>query len=152
MSLKEQIDQDLKSSMKSGDKTRLNAIRSIRAALLEKEVSVRVGGKAELTEEQEIEVITSLAKKRRDSIEQYRNAGRDDLADTEQAELDILVTYLPEQLSDEEIERAVRSIVEQTGASSMKDMGRVMGAAMKELKGKADGGKVQEFVKSALNA
>ncbi|ARM31212.1 GatB/YqeY domain-containing protein [Prosthecochloris sp. HL-130-GSB] len=152
MSLKEQIDQDLKSAMKSGDKTRLNAIRSIRAALLEKEVSVRVGGKAELTEEQEIEVITSLAKKRRDSIEQYRNAGRDDLADTEQAELDILVTYLPEQLSEEEIERAVRSIVEQTGASSMKDMGRVMGAAMKELKGKADGGKVQEFVKSALNA
>ena len=74
------------------------------------------------------------------------------MADTEQAELDILVTYLPEQLSDEEIERAVRSIVEQTGASSMKDMGRVMGAAMKELKGKADGGKVQEFVKSALNA
>ncbi|MBF0586776.1 GatB/YqeY domain-containing protein [Prosthecochloris sp. N3] len=151
MSIREQINADLKEAMKSGDKERLNAIRSIRAALLEKEVSVRVGGKGELTPEQELDVVTGLAKKRRDSIEQYLNAGRKDLAETEESELRVLETYLPEQLSDEEIQQAVDAIITSTGASSMKDMGRVMGAAMKELKGKADGGKVQQFVKAALS-
>jgi len=152
MSLKARITEDLKAAMKGGDKDRLNAIRSIRAALLEKEVSIRVGGKAELTEEQELEVVMSLAKKRKDSITQYRDAGRPELAETEATELAILETYLPAQMEDEEIKAAVDAIIERTGASSMKEMGKVMGAAMKELKGKADGQKVQEFVKAALNA
>ncbi len=152
MSLKERINTDLKEAMKSGEKNRLNAIRSIRAALLEKEVSIRVGGKAELTDEQEIEVIMSLAKKRKDSIQQYIDANRPELAETEKAELAILETYLPEQMSHEEVQDAVMTIIAATGASSMKDMGKVMGAAMKELKGKADGGTVQEIVKSALSA
>lgn len=152
MSLKERINTDLKEAMKSGEKTRLNAIRSIRAALLEKEVSIRVGGKAELTDEQELEVVISLAKKRKDSIQQYIDANRPELAETEKAELEILETYLPAQISHEEIEQTVMTIIAATGASSMKDMGKVMGAAMKELKGKADGGTVQEIVKSALSA
>lgn len=151
MSLKERIDQDLKEAMKSGDKNRLNTIRSIRAALLEKEVSIRVGGKAELSDEQELEVVMNLAKKRKDSIQQYQDADRKDLAEIEQAELAVITTYLPAQMPDEEIEAAVRDIIAQVGATSMKDMGKVMGAAMKKLKGKADGGKVQEMVKSALS-
>lgn len=152
MSLKEKIDADLKESLKSGKKDRLNAIRSIRAALLEKEVSIRVGGTASLSEEQETEVLVSLAKKRRDAIEQFTAGNRPDLAETEQSELRVIEEYLPEPVSDEEITATVQAIIARTGASSMKDMGRVMGEAMKALKGKADGGKVQQVVKSLLPA
>ncbi|NTV92167.1 MAG: GatB/YqeY domain-containing protein [Chlorobiaceae bacterium] len=151
MSLKEKIDQDLKDSLKSGNKERLNAIRSIRAALLEKEVSIRVGGIAVLTEEQEIEVLVSLAKKRRDAIEQFTLGNRTDLAAIEQLELAVIEEYLPEPVSDDEITEIIREIVARTGASSMKEMGRVMGEAMKALKGKADGTKVQLIVKSLLS-
>ncbi len=151
MGLQARIDQDLKEAMKSGDKNRINCIRAIRAAFLEKEVSIRVGGKADLTGEQELEVLMSLAKKRKDSIQQYLDAGRQDLADTEQAELAVIETYLPAPMSDEEVETTVKEIIDQVGATSMKDMGKVMGAAMKKLKGKTDGGKVQEIVKSALS-
>ncbi len=152
MSLKEKIDQDLKSSMKSGDKTRLNAIRSIRAALLEKEVSIRVGGTAVLTEEQELEVLVSLAKKRRDAIEQFTAGNRLDLAETEQAELTVLEEYLPAPVSDEDVTTVIQDIITKTGAASMKEMGKVMAEAMKALKGKADGTKVQQIVKSLLSA
>ncbi len=151
MGLKKQIDRDLKEAMKSSDKNRINTIRSIRAALLEKEVSIRIGGKAELSDEQELEVLMSLAKKRKDSIDQFRNAGRHDLVETEQAELTVIETYLPAQMPDDEIKAIVHEIIARTGATSMKDMGKVMGASMKELKGKADGSKVQDIVKSALS-
>lgn len=152
MSLKERIDQELKESLKSGDKSRLNAIRSIRAALLEKEVSIRVGGTAVLNEDQELEVLMSLAKRRRDAIEQFTAGNRPDLAETEAAELKVIEEYLPAPVSDEEIEAAIREIIARTGATSMKEMGKVMGEAMKALKGKADGGKVQSLVKSLLSA
>jgi len=152
MSLKEKIDLDLKNSMKSGDKTRLNAIRSIRATMLEKEVSIRVAGKGVLSEEQEIEVLVSLAKKRRDAIEQFTAGNRPDLAATELSELTVIEEYLPEPVSDEEVRSAIEEIVAKTGATSMKDIGKVMGQAMKALKGKADGTKVQEIVKSLLSA
>ena len=152
MGLKETIDMDLKSSMKSGDKNRLNAIRSIRAALLEKEVSIRVGGVGVLTGEQEIEVLVSLAKKRRDAIEQFTAGNRPDLAETEQLELTVIEEYLPEPLGEDEIIAVVQDVIAQSGAASMKDIGKVMGQAMKALKGKADGTKVQEIVKSLLSA
>ncbi len=152
MSLKEKIDLDLKNSMKSGDKTRLNAIRSIRASLLEKEVSIRVGGKGVLNDEQEVEVLVSLAKKRRDAIEQFTAGNRPDLAATELAELNVIEEYLPEPVSDDDLRAIVEDIVAKTGATSMKDIGKVMGQAMKALKGKADGTKVQEIVKSLLSA
>lgn len=152
MSLKEKIDADLKESLKSGKKERLNAIRSIRAALLEKEVSIRVGGVATLSEEQETEVLVSLAKKRRDAIEQFTAGNRPDLAENEQSELAVIEEYLPEPVSEEEIVAAIEEIIAKTGASSMKEMGRVMGEAMKQLKGKADGAKVQQIVKSLLSA
>jgi uncharacterized protein YqeY len=152
MSLKENIDRDLKETMKSGDKDRLNAIRSIRAALLEKEVSIRVGGKAVLTPEQEIEVLSGLAKKRRDAIGQFIAGNRSDLADIERKELSLIEEYLPAPMSDDEVKAVIAGIVAKTGASSMKDIGRVMGEAMKALKGRTDGNKVQEIVKSLLSA
>jgi hypothetical protein len=152
MSLKERIDQDLKESLKSGDKTRLNAIRSIRAGLLEKEVSIRVGGVGALSDDQELEVLVSLAKKRRDAIEQFTAGNRPDLAETESFELKVIEEYLPAPVSDVEVEAIVREILARSGASSMKDMGKVMGEAMKALKGKADGTKVQNIVKSLLSA
>ncbi|ABB23478.1 GatB/YqeY domain-containing protein [Pelodictyon luteolum] len=151
MSLKEQIDADLKASMKSGDKTRLNAIRSIRATLLEKEVSIRVGGKAELSLDQEMDVLSSLAKRRRDAMEQFTQGGRPDLAENEQAELKVIEEYLPAPASQEEIEAVVREVITKSGAASMKDMGRVMGESMKALKGKADGTAVQQAVKALLS-
>lgn len=152
MSLKERIDHELKESLKAGDKSRLNAIRSIRAALLEKEVSIRVGGIGVLNADQELEVLMSLAKKRRDAIEQFTAGNRPDLAEIEVAELKVIEEYLPAPVSDEEVEAIIRDIVSKSGATSMKDMGKVMGEAMKALKGKADGTKVQNVVKSLLSA
>jgi uncharacterized protein len=152
MSLKERIDQEMKESLKSGDKMRLNTIRSMRAAFLEKEVSIRVGGVGSLSDEQEIEVLVSLAKKRRDAIEQFTAGNRLDLAENEAAELRVIEEFLPAAASDEEVETVIREIIARSGASSMKDMGKVMGEAMKALKGKADGTKVQNIVKSLLSA
>ncbi len=150
MSLKDEITEAIKAAMKAGDKIRLETVRSIKKALLEKEVAVRPTGQETLTEAQEIEVLVQLAKQRRDSITQYRQAGRTDLADQEAQELAILEEYLPKQMSDEEVSQVIDEIIAQVGASSAKDMGKVMGPAMQRLKGKADGKKVQEIVKAKL--
>ena len=119
--------------------------------ILEKETSVRPSGQDALTEEQELEVLTQLAKQRKDAIEQYRKAGREDLADQEAQELTIIEEYLPAQLSEAEIEAVIDELIAKTGASSPKDIGKVMGPAMKQLKGKADGAKVQAWVKAKLS-
>lgn len=151
MSLKDRIGEEIKAAMKSKDKVRLETVRSIKKVLLEKEVSVRPSGAEALTPEQEMEVLVQLAKQRRESIEQYRQAGRDDLAAKEAEELAIIEEYLPKQLSDEEVSAIIDEIIAQVGATSAKDMGKVMGPAMQQLKGKADGKKVQELVKAKLN-
>lgn len=150
MSLKDQITEDIKAAMKARDKVRLETVRSIKKAVLEKEVSVRPSGQEALTEAQEIEVLVQLAKQRRDSIAQYQQANRVDLADKEAQELAILEEYLPKQLSEEEVKQAIADIITATGATSAKDLGKVMGLAMQQLKGKADGKKVQELVKATL--
>ncbi|MBL1176612.1 GatB/YqeY domain-containing protein [Pantanalinema sp. GBBB05] len=150
MSLKDQIGEDIKTAMKAKDKIRLETVRSIKKAILEKEVSVRPSGQTELTEAQEIEILVQLAKQRRDSIAQYEQAGRTELAAQESQELTILEEYLPKQLSDAEVEQAIAEIIAQVGATSAKDMGKVMGPAMQQLKGKADGQKVQAIVKAKL--
>lgn len=152
MSLKQRIDEEIKAAMKSKDKVRLETVRSIKKVILEKEVSVRASGAETLTPEQEIEVLVQLAKQRRESIEQYRKAGREDLAAKEAEELAIIEEYLPKQLSEEEISAIIDEIIAQVGATSAKDMGKVMGPAMQQLKGKADGKKVQEIVKAKLNS
>ena len=151
MSLKEQIGEDIKTAMKAKDKIRLQTVRGIKKAILEKEVELRPKGQETLTAEQEIELLSQQAKQRRDSIEQFKNAGRDDLAEKESQELSIIETYLPEQVSDEEVESIIDELIAASGASTMKDLGKVMGPAMKQLKGKADGKKIQELVKSKLS-
>ncbi len=148
MNLKDKINTDLKEAMKSGDKVRLQTVRSIRALILEFEKS---GANREMTEEDEIKLLTSAAKKRKDAIEQYRNAGREDLAEKEEAELKIIETYLPEQLSEKEIEAKVKEIAAKVGATEKKDFGKLMGAAMKELKGKADGNLIRKAAEKILS-
>lgn len=150
MSLKDRITSDIKTAMKSKDKVRLETVRSIKKLLLEKEVSVRPQGQEALTEAQELEILAQLAKQRRESIEQYGQAGREDLVAQESQELAILEEYLPRQLSDEEVAAIIDEIIAQVGASTPKDLGKVMGPAMQQLKGQADGKKVQELVKSKL--
>jgi len=148
MSLKEKINSDLKEAMKAGDKVRLSTVRSIRALILDFEKS---GANRELTPEEEMSLITGAAKKRRDSFEQYKNANRDDLAEIEEKELDILSQYLPKQLSDEELEEEIRKLAAEIGASSKADFPKLMPLSAKTFKGKADGRKVKEIVDKVLN-
>jgi uncharacterized protein len=150
MSLKETINEDIKTAMKAKDKLRLETVRGIKKALIEKEVELRAKGFNELTPEQEIDLLSQQAKQRRDSVEQYLKAQRQDLADKEAQELAIIETYLPQQLSDEELTQIIEEIITEVEAKTMKDLGKVMGKAMKELKGKADGKKIQEIVKAKL--
>ncbi|MBW4460891.1 MAG: GatB/YqeY domain-containing protein [Nodosilinea sp. WJT8-NPBG4] len=150
MSLKDRISDDIKTAMKAKEKVRLETVRSIKKVILEKESLVRPSGQDELTADQELEVLTQLAKQRKDSIEQYQKAGRDELAAQEAEELAIIEEYLPQQLSDAEVEAVIDDLIAQTGASLPKNMGKVMGPAMQQLKGRADGGKVQALVKAKL--
>jgi len=151
MSLRERIDAEIKTAMKSKDKVRLETVRGIKKFILEKEVSLRPSGQDTLTEAQELEILMQIAKQRRDSIEQYRKGGREDLVAQEEAELVILEEYLPPQMSDEEVSKVVDEVIASVGATSAKEMGKVMGKAMQQLKGKADGNKIQDMVKAKLN-
>lgn len=151
MSLRERIDAEIKAAMKSKDKVRLETVRSIKKFILEKEVSVRPSGQDGLTEAQEMEILMQIAKQRRDSIEQYTKAGREELAAQEAAELAIVEEYLPTQMSDAEVSAVIDEVIASVGATSAKDMGKVMGAAMQQLKGKADGKKIQDAVKAKLS-
>jgi len=151
MSLYETILSDLKTAMKARDELTTMVLRSLKAAMLEKEISARTDGKAIIiTDEMATEVIVKAAKQRRDSLTQYTDAGREDLADIERKELAIIESYLPEQLSKEEIEAIVDEVISKTGATSMRDMGKVMGAIMPKVKGKADGNLVNQVVKERL--
>lgn len=147
--LSEIITEQMKAAMKSGDKLRLETIRSIRALILEFEKS---GVGRTMTEEDEQKLLISAAKKRKDSIEQYRAANREDLASKEEAELAIIQEFLPKQMDESEVETVVKTIIEQVGAKTPQEVGKVMGAAMKELRGKADGTLVQTVAKRLLGA
>ena len=148
MKLKEKINIDLKDALKSGDKIKLQTIRSIRALILEFEKS---GSGKEFNEEEEIKLLSSAAKKRKESIEQYTNAGRNDLAQTEEAELKIIMSYLPKQLDEKEIKIKIKELANKIGAETKSDFGKLMSVAMKELKGKADGKIVKTIVEKVLN-
>ncbi len=147
--LSEIITEQMKAAMKSGDKLRLETIRSIRALILEFEKS---GVGRAMTEEDEQKLLISAAKKRKDSVEQYRAANREDLASKEEAELAIIQEFLPKQMDESEVEAVVKAIIEQVGAKTPQEVGKVMGAAMKELRGKADGTLVQTVAKRLLGA
>ncbi len=151
MPLKDIISQDLKNAMKSGEKLRLETLRMIRAALMEKEIEKR-GSANPMTPDDELGVLTTAAKKRKESIEQFQNGGRPELADQERKELAIIQEYLPKQVSMEELEKAVRDVISQVGATGAADFGKVMPQVMKQLKGKADGRVIQETVKKLLGA
>ena len=149
MSLQEKIVEDLKRAMKSGQPRRLETLRSLRAALMEREIAMR-GGTAPMTLEDEIGVLISAAKRRKESIDQFAKGGRQDLVAQESEELAIIQEYLPQQIGRPEIEAVVRGVIAQTGAASAADFGKVMPATMKQLKGKADGKLIQDIVKELL--
>jgi uncharacterized protein YqeY len=150
MNLRERISEDLKSAMKSGDRIRLETLRTLRAVLLEKEIEKR-GGPA-MTAEDEVATLNSAAKKRKESIDLFTKGGRPELAHQEELELAIIQEYLPRQLTAEEVAGFVREAVVQTGASGPADFARVMPLVMKQVRGKADGKVVQDLVKKALGA
>jgi hypothetical protein len=149
MSLKQQIISDLTSSMKAQDAPRTSTLRMVKAAVMNREIEK--GG--ELDNEEMVKLLRSLVKQRRDSVEQYEKGGRQELADKEKTEIDVIEAYLPQGASRDEIEAAVAAAISETGAESMKDMGKVMKAAQAALAGKnADGRAISEIVKAKLSS
>jgi len=146
MSLKDTIVADMKSAMKAGDKDRLGVVRMILAAIKQQEVDQR----ADMDDAAVLSVLNKMVKQRRDSVAQFRQGGRDDLADAEEAEIVVLESYLPEQMSDAEIDALVDQILDETGATGMRDMGKVMGLLKRKIEGRADLGRVSSKVKSRL--
>ena len=146
MSLKDRITDDMKAAMRAKDSARLGAIRMLTAAMKQKEVDERI----ELDDAAVVAIVDKLIKQRKDSIEAFTQAGRQDLADKEAAEVTVLQAYLPARLSADEIAAEVKAIVAEVGANGPGDMGKVMGAAKQRLAGKADMGQVSAAVKAAL--
>ena len=147
MPLSEQIIADLTASMKAQDAARTSTLRMVKAAMMNRKIEKG----SDLDDEDMLKLLRSLVKQRRDSVEQYEKAGRKDLVDKEQAEIVVIESYLPQPATEEEIQRAVAAAIAETGATSMKDMGKVMKATQSSLSGKnADGKLVSEIVKSKL--
>ena len=148
MSLQQDIMTAMKIAMKEKNTTALTALRAVKSAILM--AQTESGAVAELTEEQEIKILQKLVKQRKDSATLYIEQGRKDLADPELAQVEVISQFLPEQMSDEDVKIIVAKIIEKVGATSMKDMGAVMGMASKELAGKADGKVISIAVKQLL--
>ncbi len=146
MSLKSRIQEDVKNAMRAQQREQLAVLRLVTAAIKQKEVDERV----DLGDEQVLAVLDKMAKQRRESLEQYQKAGRDDLAAQEQFELDLIQTYLPEPLSEEELASLIQSTIAETGASSIRDMGSVMNALRGQVQGRADMKAVSQAVKNQL--
>ena len=144
--LKQRISEDVKTAMRGRDKDRLSTLRMIQAAIKQKEVDDRI----DLDDTQVLVVLDKMAKQHRDSIEQFRHAGRDDLVARESSELAIVSEYLPQPLSETEIEQLIDEAISSAGASGMQDMGRVMGILKPRVQGRADMGKVSSAVKQKL--
>ncbi len=148
MSLLKKLQEEMKSAMKSGDKERLATIRM----LISEIKKVQIDTKKELSDEEIIKILQKYAKQRKDSIEQYRKAGREDLAEKEERELKIVQEFLPQPLTEEEIQKIVEEVIKETGASSMKDMGKVMKIVMEKTQGRAEGSVVSKIVKEKLSS
>lgn len=148
MALEQQVQKDIMAAMKAKDQVRLNAVRSIKSAILLARTAE--GASGELTDGDIVKLIQKLAKQRKEAAEQYAAAGRQELADNELAEAEVLGGYLPKQLSPEELEAKLREIVAEVGATAPKDMGRVMGVATKRLAGLADGKAISAVVRQIL--
>jgi uncharacterized protein YqeY len=148
MILEEKINNDIKEAMKSKDQARLRGVRAIKSAILLQKTS---GSGQEMDKDTEIKMLQKLIKQRQDSYDIYIKQNRNDLADVEKGEIDVIMGYLPDQLSEKELEKRLKDLISQLGASTMKDMGRVMGAATKEFGGQADGKTISSIVKSLLS-
>ncbi|MFY0545095.1 GatB/YqeY domain-containing protein [Brevibacillus sp. H7] len=146
MSVMERLNQDMKQAMKDKAALKLSVIRMVKAALKNEEISK---GRP-LSEDEELTILTRELKQRRDSLQEFEKAGRQDLAEKTREEIDVLTVYLPAQLSEDEIRQIVREAIAATGAASKKEMGKVMGAIMPKVKGRADGGLVQRIVSEEL--
>lgn len=149
MSIKEQITQDIKTAMKAKEQATLRALRALKAAFMVVETSEGRSGNA-ITDEEAMKVIMKQAKQRRDSIEQFEANNRGDLAQTEKEELAVIELYLPKQLSAAELETKLQAIIDEVGATSMKDMGKIMGKANQQFAGQADGKAIAATVKKLL--
>lgn len=147
MSLKQNVESEIKKAMLAKDKDRLRALRAIKSLIMLEETK---GGSSEVTEEDEMKILTKAAKQRKDSADIYQQQNREDLAAIELAELEIINEFLPQQLSEEELEAALKVIISELGAEGPKDMGKVMGTATKKLAGKADGKLISQKVKDLL--
>lgn len=150
MSLKSKIEQEIKQAMLQKQKDRLRALRAIKSAILLAETEKGAGD--DLSEEVELKLLQKAAKQRKDSLEVYQQQGRADLAEVEQQELSVIEEFLPKQLSEEEVEAAVKETIAQVGASGPGDMGKVMGAATKKLSGKADGKLISSIARKLLTS
>jgi uncharacterized protein YqeY len=146
--LKIRINEDMKAAMRAKEKERLGTIRLILAAIKQREVDERI----ELDDTQVLAVLDKMVKQRRDSIEQYMNAGREELADKERFELDLIQGYMPAALSEAELDAIIKEVVVAVGASSMQDMGKVMAELKPKIQGRADMGQVSQKVKAAISA
>lgn len=144
----DQISHDIKEAMKARDKVRLEALRNIKKVFIEAKTAP--GANDTLEDAQALKILQKLAKQGHDSADLYTSQNRPDLAEEEMAQVNVIESYLPKQMSEEEIEAVVKDIIAQTGAQSMKEMGKVMGIASKQLAGKADGKKISEIVKKLL--
>jgi len=145
--LKQRINDDVKAAMRAKEKTRLLALRMIMAAFKQKEVDERI----ELNDDQALAIMDKVAKQLRDSINQFQKAGRTDLVEKENFELKIVQSYLPTALTDEEVNQLIKSAIDETGASCMKDMGKVMGVLKPKVQGRTDMGKLSGLVKQQLS-
>jgi uncharacterized protein YqeY len=146
MTLQEQLMQDMKAAMKQKERIRLTTIRQIRASIKNREIELG----EELKDEEVLKVISTLVKQHKDSIEQFSKGGRDELAEKEEAELAILESYLPQQMSEEDVTALVKEAIETVGATSMKDIGKVMKYIMPKTQGRADGKMINQLVKNQL--
>ena len=148
MSLLEQLNQDMKQAMKNKEKDKLIVIRMVKAALQNEAIKL---GKNDLSEEEDLSVLSRELKQRKDSLQEFKKADRLDLVEKTQAEIDVLVEYMPEQLSEDEVSEIVKQTISEVNATSKADMGKVMGALMPKVKGKADGSLVNKLVQQQLS-
>ncbi len=146
MSIKQTISEDMKTFMRAKDTARLGAVRLLQASIKQKEVDERI----ELTDDQVLSVIQKMLKQRKDSIEAYQKANRQDLIDQEQLEIDVLTKYMPEPLSDAEVSKIIDDVIAEVNATDMKDMGKVVGVLKSQISGRADMGQVSKIVREKL--
>ncbi|WP_164216189.1 GatB/YqeY domain-containing protein [Virgibacillus sp. YIM 98842] len=148
MTLLEKLNQDMKQAMKNKDKQTLSVIRMVKASIQNESIKL---GKETLSEDEELTVLSREVKQRKDSLQEFKSAGRDDLVEKTESELNILQEYMPEQLSNEELEEIIQSTIKEVNAASKKDIGKVMSAVMPKVKGKADGSQINKIVQKQLN-